>query len=406
MIDAIVPYNIDENGNVRAFTRGVDMQDGHISEKYDSLSGYWVDTITNSFDQDISAMWVGAKGSGKSSAVLSVCHQSAIKVSAWVNDGSTWEDFYNLHELTACILEEDSTKLMNIQRKYVIKNFDDIGIGWGARNWRDEENQEKNDIFQINRTDNAIQCFSVPNQFLLDKVPRSLVSHYIEMDHQLFELGFTTIKVFKPKTLFREGKIFNPYLQVDRSKFVNYLIPAPPHDLWSEYKKLRARNKDIAIKARAESRKKSAEAKELEFNLKLEKLKDKEEREKKKAAETAAKLEAKKLRALKRGDVSAASEFQKEIDTLHVERGESKKVVANGKADATQRWTVQFEEYMIPGIPAMIRETGKSADKCMAIIAQNRKMDGMAIRYFRDNKFLQKYGIDDKPTKESDVVGI
>jgi hypothetical protein len=150
----------------------------------------------------------------------------------------------------AVILESEANALMAIQDRYQVKNYDDIGIGWGARNWQDKDNKDKNDVFQINRTDSTIQVFSVPNQFLLDKVPRSLVSHYAEMDQQFFEHGFTTIKMFKPQTLFREGKIIQPYLHMDRTKYVLFRVPKPPQDLIDFYQAKRRANKNAATNTR------------------------------------------------------------------------------------------------------------------------------------------------------------
>ena len=272
------PYIEYANGNLWSFCRGVDKTKGVTSTRFDSISGYFTDIVTSPFDQDVSALFVGPKGSGKSSTVISICYEAAHKIAAWVNDGSKWDDYWNLHEYTACILEEEATRLMNIQKRYIIKNFDDIGIGWGARKWRDEENMQKNDIIQINRTDNCIQCLSVPDQFLIDKVPRRLISHFIEMDAKLFEKGYTTIKMFKPQVMFREDRVINPFLQVDRNKFVNYLIKAPPHDIWTEYKKMRAKNKDIAIRRRGEQKQEASEQKKLEEELKMEKLRDAKEK--------------------------------------------------------------------------------------------------------------------------------
>jgi hypothetical protein len=345
------PYTVYPNGEMWSFCRGVDKTNGNKSSKFDSVSSYWVDIVTSKFDQDVSAMFVGPKGAGKSASVLSICYHSAVKIADWVNDGSRWDDYYNLHELTACILEDESTRLMNIQRRYVVKNFDDIGLGWGSRNWRDEDNMQKNDIFQINRTDNAIQCFSIPNQFLLDKVPRSLVSHYIEMDAKLFELGFTTIKLFKPKTMFREGKIINPFLVVNRDKFVNYLIPSPPHDLWQEYKKLRQKNKDIAIRMRSEDRVKREEQKILMEEVKT------------------AKLIRDKVR-----DESAAERIS-QTEQIHRE------------------WDVAFRN-MIPELIQFIITSGKPSDKCLNLIARKHGYEGSATAYFKRERLMQKYDIE------------
>jgi hypothetical protein len=348
------PYAILPDGSARSFCRGIDKTEGHDSERFDSLSDYWVSIITGKFDQDVSAMWVGPKGSGKSSAVLSVSYHCAVKLAAWANDGSKWDEYYNLHELTACILEEEATRLMNVQRKYVVKNYDDIGLGWNARSWQDEENVEKNDIFQINRTDNSIQNMSVPNQFLLDKVPRSLVSHYIEMDQKLYELGFTTIKLFKPKTMFREAKIFNPFLMVNRNKFVNYLIPSPPHDLWMEYKKLRNKNSDIARRRRKDAKEKREEIKKLKQEQEVAKL-------------------------LK----------QQEKNTTNTANPKMSRA-----AEAHKKWEEMFTMFTQEFIQ-MKQETDKPMDKIIALVARRHgHVDGNAIAYWRRMELIKKYNLD------------
>lgn len=346
------PYIKYPDGSLFSFCRGPDKTGGKISARFDSISSYWASIVTSDFDQDVSALFVGPKGSGKSSTVLSINYHAAHKIADFVNDGSTWDDFYNLHELTACILEEDATRLMNIQRKYVIKNFDDIGIAWGARNWRDEDSIQKNDIFQINRTDNAIQTFSIPNQFLLDKVPRSLVSHYVEMDEKLFEKGFTTIKLFKPKTMFREGKIINPFLLVDRNKYVNYLIPSPPHDLWTEYKALRSKNKDIAMRRRAEDKVKNDERRKLEAEIKEAKLQNAKEREMSNEPKT--------------------SPLRNKY-TMYESR---------------------FRE-IVPELAEMHRSTGKDIDKCLTTLCGRKGMRGSMLDYFRREKLIEKYKVVD-----------
>jgi hypothetical protein len=218
------------------------------AHKYDYLVEFFVDEILGPYDQDISLLMVGNKGRGKSLAGLALSYFSACEIAERI--GGKWTDYFNPDTNLAVILESEANSVMSIQEKYQVKDYDDIGIGWGARNWQDADNKNKNDVFQINRTDSTLQVFSVPNQFLLDKVPRSLVSHYAEMAQQFFAHGFTTLKMFEPETLFREGKIIQPYLNVDRTKYVLFRIPKPPEDLIAYYKKRRALNKSLATKKR------------------------------------------------------------------------------------------------------------------------------------------------------------
>lgn len=349
------PYSVYPNGKVWSFGRGYDKTGGKESTAFNSISSYMVDIVTSSFDQDISCLFVGNKGTGKSSTVLSICYHAAVKIAAWYNEKSNnadhkWQEFYNLEELTACILEKDANRLMGIQRPHVIKNYDDIGIGWGARNWRDEDNIQKNDIFQINRTDSAIQFFSIPNQFLLDKVPRSLVSHYVEMDGKFFELGYTTIKLFKPKTMFREGKIINPFLLVDRNKFVNYLIPKPPHDLWQAYKELRSKNKDTAIRDRAAQKKKMDELRALEEKVKIDKL---------------------------------VKKSTKSDD-------DDKETIVQKTARLESEYERHFES-IIPIVMKMHLETGKPLERCLTKVCGQKGLNNAPLKYFRRENLLEHY---------------
>ena len=222
------------------------------SKKYETIVGYFVDTITSKFDQDISLLLVGNKGRGKSRTGLSLCYFAGCELAERL--GGRWDDYFNPYTHMAIISPKRASEVMSIKDKYAVKNYDDIGIGWGARNWQQRENIEKGEVFQISRIDNQLQVFSVPNQFLLDKIPRTLVSHYAEMDQQFFDYGFTTIKMFKPLTLFREGKIIQPYLSVNRVKYVLYRIPKPPAFLDSLYTQMRKDATDEAMKSRLEGK--------------------------------------------------------------------------------------------------------------------------------------------------------
>lgn len=221
------------------------------------LSVYFAETVTGDYNQDISFLLVGKKGQGKSYAQLSIAYHTA-KAIAEIQ-GGTWSDYFGM-ENVAIVDPLRAVEVIAKAQKNNVYIYDDIGIGWNARDFAKEDNKSKNDIFQINRVDNTVQMFSVPNQFLLDKVPRSLVSHYGEMDQQFFKFGFTTLKLFEPRTLFREGKQLQPYLFVNRQKFIKYVISAPPDELRKEYDKERARITKLLIQQRKEKMTGNADA--------------------------------------------------------------------------------------------------------------------------------------------------
>jgi hypothetical protein len=204
-----------------------------------SISQHFANIVTSPYKQDVSFLLVGQKGTGKSYASLSISHHTAEAIARKVDGGEgAASDFFNIDHI-ACVDPRMANEMITKCKKNGVYMYDDIGLGWNARKWQSDENVKKNDIFQINRIDQTVQIFSVPNQFLLDKIPRSLVSHYGETDRQFFSKGFVTIKLFKPQTLFRQGKLIQPYLTTDNSKYILYAIGKPPKDLFDAYDKLR-----------------------------------------------------------------------------------------------------------------------------------------------------------------------
>jgi len=221
----------------RSFLRGVDKTGGHVSERFDSLSGFFAETVMGKYNQDISFLLVGKKGSGKSYTSLSLAYNCALKLADAL--GGPWTKYFNIENNLATIDPVKANEVMGNLGEHQVKVLDDIGIGWGARNWQDEENKAKNDCVQISRISKQIVIYSCPSQFLLDKIPRSLVSHYGETSQQFFSKGFVTIKVFEPQILHRQGKIIQPYLLVNKNKFVLYQITSPPKELSNAYDTIR-----------------------------------------------------------------------------------------------------------------------------------------------------------------------
>jgi ABC-type dipeptide/oligopeptide/nickel transport system ATPase component len=217
-----------------------------------SISKYFSNIVTGPYKQDVSCLLVGNKGTGKSYTSLSIAYLTSVEIASII--GGKPSDYFDIDHV-ACIDPTAASDLIKHYSKNNIYVFDDIGIGWNSRKWNSSENVEKNDIFQINRLDSAVQLFSCPSGMLLDKVPRSLVSHYAETDRQFYSKGLTTIKLFKPRTLFRENnKIIQPFISTAGCKFVLYAIPKPPQSLCDEYDILRKKATKQAMVERIEGK--------------------------------------------------------------------------------------------------------------------------------------------------------
>lgn len=208
---------------------------------FKSLSKFISDAILAGHKQDISMMLVGKKGRGKSYAGLTLGHHVAQRLAERIHhDPDHWEEFFNIDHV-AIIQAEAALEIMRKAKKHDVLDYDDVAVGWNARDFQSQENKKRNDVFQINRIDETFQIFTLPDQFLIDKVPRSLVSHYAEMHRKDFSRGFTSLKFFEPITLHRLGKQIQPYLHVDRNKYVEYIVRmTAPKSLYAEYDKRRA----------------------------------------------------------------------------------------------------------------------------------------------------------------------
>ena len=161
-----------------------------ITAKYttpdnDYLANRFASTITGPYKQDIAMVLQGQKGSGKSYASLRIAYNTARRI-AEIRDGDwrEWPRYFSM-ENVAIIDPDRASSIIAHAKPYNIYIFDDIGVGWNSRTFASKGNRDKNDIFQINRVAQTIQILSMPNHFLLDKVPRMLCNYLAEMDSKL-----------------------------------------------------------------------------------------------------------------------------------------------------------------------------------------------------------------------------
>lgn len=200
-----------------------------------SFSDMLVERTTSLYNQHVTTMTVGKTGSGKSNMNLAVGYAYACKVANKM--GGEWQDYFNLDNI-GIITREEIYRVMMIEKKYSYLMLDDIGVGWNARKWQDDFNNILNDILQTFRTDNTALAVTLPDSFLIDKVPRSMVHFFIEMDMPLFDKGMTVAKVFETVRKPRQGKTYFQYPRGE-TKFVRYAFPLAPKEITEPYEEKR-----------------------------------------------------------------------------------------------------------------------------------------------------------------------
>lgn len=211
-----------------------------------SLSTYLTNISCSPFKQSVSMLITGAKGMGKSYAALSIANACSMRLSERLGGHPT--DYFNPEIDMAIINEEEVDRVSCLQRRHGIKIYDDCSIGWSSRSWRSQSSARKNDIFTIDRVSQGISIFTLPQAFQLDKIPRSLVGFYCEMEQRYFSRGFSTMKFFKTVFLGRDNELTYRHINEADTKYVLYVIPKPPQELADWYDKARERitNEEIA----------------------------------------------------------------------------------------------------------------------------------------------------------------
>jgi hypothetical protein len=228
----------------------------------DFLAQRFAHTITGPYKQDIAMLLQGQKGSGKSYASLRIAYNTARCVAEILDDDwHKWTKYFSMNNV-AIIDPDRAFEIIGEAKPYNIYLFDDIGVGWNSRSFASKDNRDKNDIFQINRVAQTVQILSMPNQFLLDKVPRMLCNYMAEMDRSEYSRGFSLMKVFKTKTLFRlNNQRITPHLVAeDGAKITKYVVHRPPKFLAMQYDKIRkdVTRRIISERARREEEEKPA----------------------------------------------------------------------------------------------------------------------------------------------------
>lgn len=182
---------------------------------------------------------VGHTGSGKSNANLRLGYNVACEVAKI--KGGKWQDYFNIDHI-AIITREEIMRVMKVNRKYSVILLDDIGVGMGARNWNKEENKLLNEIIQTFRTDNTCLLLTLPDTFMLDKIPRHLSHWFCEMDTSIFEKNVSVAKVFELLNQPRTGKMFYKYHRsMGREKSVRTVFRIAPDEIRIPYEEKRAR---------------------------------------------------------------------------------------------------------------------------------------------------------------------
>jgi len=218
-----------------------------------NLCQYFARLIVSPFKQSGELLIVGPRGSGKSYGGLGIAYGIACWVAYYLKKG-TWMDYFNPEEDLGIISTENIINVLMRPGKHRVRFGDDLGLAWNSRRFMTGQNISLNSIMEIGRVDRCFSILTIPDGFLIDKVPRSLVPFLGVMEatnpDSFMQHGMVMMKLFRNVRLYREkDRILHPYPTHLRYKYTFYKIPKPPKELVSFYDKCRAEETAKARKA-------------------------------------------------------------------------------------------------------------------------------------------------------------
>lgn len=198
------------------------------------------EAVVSKHNQHTILMIVGKTGEGKSISALDIGYKSACYIAERL--GGTWEDYFSADNIAVITRDEIIRVVKNNKPKQVVV-LDDIGVGWSNREWQDKGNKILNRIIMTFRTKNNLLIMTVPDSFLLDKVPRNLLHYHFEMSQQHHDQGIGIYKPFRVKKDYRSGKVYYVYPTKDGVKYTTGVsnINNIPKTLLDNYNERRTR---------------------------------------------------------------------------------------------------------------------------------------------------------------------
>lgn len=224
-------------------------------KEYDvrSISGLFANKILNNDNQHVTMLTVGTTGKGKSWSNLEIGHQLGCKFAETL--GGDWTDYFNYEtNIVIADLKEALSAIKQMKKTHQITLFDDIGIGWNAREWNSVGNKALNAILQVFRTKQNVLLITLPDQFLIDKVPRRLVHYYMEVVTSMHQQGISLGKFFKVVSRPRESRPFHTYLKDGKREFERHKFTRNiPAELIEWYEPRRDQATDMIMDAQIEA---------------------------------------------------------------------------------------------------------------------------------------------------------
>lgn len=192
--------------------------------------------LVENFNQHVLLGVIGKTGSGKSEGALRMAYDTS-RFLAYKKGGKP-EDYFTIDNI-AIITPDEIMRVMKTIKKFQVYIFDDIGVGWNNRDWNSKINKILNKIAMTMRTKRNILILTVPDDEMIDKVPRHLMHYRIDMEQKNFKSGYTVGKFQQLLRSYKYKKNFFPYVINNNTKYIRCVFTRAPEHLSDEYESRR-----------------------------------------------------------------------------------------------------------------------------------------------------------------------
>lgn len=205
-----------------------------------SIAKLIADPLVEDYNQHTFMGLVGQLGKGKSEAAIRMAYDA----SRYLADkkGGVPEDYFTFENI-AIITMDEIIRVKKIQKRFGIYIYDDIGVGWNARDWNKKANKILNKIAMTARTKRNIIILTAPDDEHIDKVPRNLFNYRVDMEQALFKIGYSVGKFREVKRDYKGKRLITPYIKVRTStgltKFARAKFTRAPRHITELYEKHR-----------------------------------------------------------------------------------------------------------------------------------------------------------------------
>lgn len=194
--------------------------------------------ITSRHNQNAILNIVGKQGMGKSNAALYIATETA----KWIAHklGGKPEDYFTIDNCAIMELDTIIPIVKNVdKRRFNIFILDDIGASYGARDYQNVVNKAFNKIIQTFRDSNTLVILTMPDDFLIDKVPRKLAHYQIEMTTQIFHKNISIGKLSEVREIYKAHKTIFPFICENGVKYTRCAFKLVEGPLHEEYNRRR-----------------------------------------------------------------------------------------------------------------------------------------------------------------------